>query len=1295
METISISSLSNKIIQQSSNTQIRIPSTFNLTTNDNSSISLRSMTQSLALADNSQSNTNLSRSVSLTVLDLYGNEIPLRTNLNEKIELIIPRDPNIIIPSMTLQNVTSIQTKSHYQIFNLHFINLQQSQSVNNRSVSLIFEMKPLDITQSYLLIYRFDSSPQLNSSINQIDGWSLLCPSNLTNDTFYKYFLNNEQTFSHQSIIFGLRELNLTEYETFCINQSFNNNLPISNQPFNFTSDYELRTYTACCYYLDENSIWRTDGILVGSETNHYQTQCFSNHLTTFAGGFLVLPSPINWNYVFQNADFSKNKTIYLTIICICILYVLIVIYARYKDKKDLEKLGVTPLSDNYSTDQYFYQILVFTGHRANAGTNSKVHFILAGEEDETAVRTFSDPHRKILQRGGIDAFIMAVPKSLGLLNYIRIWHDNSGQRDKASWFLKYIIVRDLQTMEKSYFICQQWFAVEKDDGRIERILPIAGEIQKHEFSYVLSKQAYHSITEGHLWFSIFSRPPSNKFTRVQRCTCCFVLLFTAMLLNILYYDQTNETKTNQTSGSLSFGPLYISSQQISIGIIVEILSFVPSLLLVQFFRRILPRQSIKSNKTKRSRLMFPWWCLFFAYILSFILVLVSSFFIIVRGIQFGDLKTQKWLTSLISGFFSSILLIQPLKIVALAIFFAFFIRKSDKDNEEAEYLDDNDDFDLNHNEEYIHSRESPFTYRSQISNDRLNEGELAWARDQRLKEIRMWAIIREIVFYFYFLILIYLMTYINMNSNAFFQVNHLRNYFLNTNQIDSDYTKISTIDQYWNWLENSFISNIRAQQWYNGDAPKNLSGFINDKSNRLIGRAIMRQLRIKSNLCQTQIVLKCNEDYSFFNEEKNSYKPGWINQTTQYSNSSIDQAFMYQTGDKFDQYMYVGDLETYSSGGYIYEYQGRLSDLQSNLSELHRLSWIDSQTRAVIIQLTLYNPNVVLFTSVTFLVEFLSTGSLIPQYRFEPLTFQVFTSTFQLVCSIMYMLFIIYYMILEIKTVIKMKSSYFYRFWSYIDVGIIGCSWGILGVYIWRYQKSIDVGNRFQETNGYTFINLQVATYINDILTCLFGFCCFFGTLKFLRLCRFHKRLSLFTETLQHAKKDLFSFMIMFFFIFMAFLTLFYLLFMDKIWSCSTLLHTAQMLFEMMLMKFDAYELTNAAPILGPICFSLFFLFVVFICMTMFITIVSDSFRIVRKNTKVNYNEDQAIFEFMLRKLQRWIGWRKLYDAESFEQNYEQLRGKYSDPIEHFPNKIDQLLNALNRLYISQQNNITSENR
>ena len=195
------------------------------------------------------------------------------------------------------------------------------------------------------------------------------------------------------------------------CSNRS-STNPPITNERLNFTADYDLRVYTSGCYYLDANNNWQGDGLVVGSSTNHYETECYSIHLTTFAGGFIVLPAPINWNYVFANTDFNRNKTVYITLITVCVLYVLIVIYARYKDKKDVEKLGVTPMGDNDRSDGYFYQIVVFTGHRKDAGTKSKVHFVLSGDDDETQVRTLADSKRSILQRGGIDAFVMTVPK-------------------------------------------------------------------------------------------------------------------------------------------------------------------------------------------------------------------------------------------------------------------------------------------------------------------------------------------------------------------------------------------------------------------------------------------------------------------------------------------------------------------------------------------------------------------------------------------------------------------------------------------------------------------------------------------------------------------------------------------------------------------------------------------------------------------------------------------------------------------------------------------------------------------
>jgi hypothetical protein len=85
-----------------------------------------------------------------------------------------------------------------------------------------------------------------------------------------------------------------------------------------------------------------------------------------------------------------------------------------------------------------------------------------------------------------------------------------------------------------------------------------------------------------------------------------------------------------------------------------------IPGIFLVQLFRRIRFRGKEINKKAKT----FPWWFIFIAYGLCVILVGLSIIFLIARGIEFGDLKTQKWLTLILTGSFSSIFLIQPLKV-------------------------------------------------------------------------------------------------------------------------------------------------------------------------------------------------------------------------------------------------------------------------------------------------------------------------------------------------------------------------------------------------------------------------------------------------------------------------------------------------------------------------------------------------------------------------------------------------------------------------------------------------------
>ncbi|CAF1615089.1 unnamed protein product [Adineta ricciae] len=278
-EKTSLASLFHKEINQSENSHIRFPSILQTNLNENQTISLRTLIQPLASFDRStESLTNLSRSVSLTIVDKNGEEVKTETDEDHLIEIIIPRDPQFVLPSMTLYNVTSSTTNStqhHHQVFFYHYVNITSSLPI-----SIHTEIHPLDVNISYLLIYKLDGIPQVNSSVKNIDGWALLCAGDcsMTNESVYGYFIDNEQTVGHASMVIGLREV---EDDVYCSNASLRNELPITDDVYSFRSDYEMRVYSSGCYYMDEESgEWKGNGLKVGASTNHYETQCFSNHL-------------------------------------------------------------------------------------------------------------------------------------------------------------------------------------------------------------------------------------------------------------------------------------------------------------------------------------------------------------------------------------------------------------------------------------------------------------------------------------------------------------------------------------------------------------------------------------------------------------------------------------------------------------------------------------------------------------------------------------------------------------------------------------------------------------------------------------------------------------------------------------------------------------------------------------------------------------------------------------------------------------------------------------------------------
>jgi hypothetical protein len=136
--------------------------------------------------------------------------------------------------------------------------------------------------------------------------------------------------------------------------------------------------------------------------------TYCRTNHLTEFTSGLSVLPSNLNFNYIWAHTSFLNNITLYITVISISCVYFILMLISSILDKLDEKKIGLVKLK-TYWHEKYYYEIIIFTGSRPEAATDSKVFLILDGQYGQTRPIYLNDPNRKAFRRGGIDSFIIS----------------------------------------------------------------------------------------------------------------------------------------------------------------------------------------------------------------------------------------------------------------------------------------------------------------------------------------------------------------------------------------------------------------------------------------------------------------------------------------------------------------------------------------------------------------------------------------------------------------------------------------------------------------------------------------------------------------------------------------------------------------------------------------------------------------------------------------------------------------------------------------------------------------------
>uniref|UniRef100_A0A3Q2PVY7 Lipoxygenase homology PLAT domains 1 n=1 Tax=Fundulus heteroclitus TaxID=8078 RepID=A0A3Q2PVY7_FUNHE len=111
-------------------------------------------------------------------------------------------------------------------------------------------------------------------------------------------------------------------------------------------------------------------------------------------------------------------------------------------------------------------YIVSVFTADMKGSGTDADVFINIFGEFGDTERRLDSDKNN--FEKGTEDKFTIEAP-NLGKIRKITIGHNNKGS--SAGWFVeKQVILDDMGNKIVYEFPINRWFALDEDDGKIQR---------------------------------------------------------------------------------------------------------------------------------------------------------------------------------------------------------------------------------------------------------------------------------------------------------------------------------------------------------------------------------------------------------------------------------------------------------------------------------------------------------------------------------------------------------------------------------------------------------------------------------------------------------------------------------------------------------------------------------------------------------------------------------------------------------------------------------------------------------
>uniref|UniRef100_A0A8C5N1V4 Polycystin 1 like 2/pseudo n=1 Tax=Leptobrachium leishanense TaxID=445787 RepID=A0A8C5N1V4_9ANUR len=629
----------------------------------------------------------------------------------------------------------------------------------------------------------------------------------------------------------------------------------------------------------------------------------------------------------------------------------------------------------------------------------------------------------------------------------------------------------------------------------------------------------------------------------------------------------------------------------------------------------------SLSEDGKKNASKGLPWWFVFIGWFLVAATSGVSGFFTMLYGLHYGKDSSIKWLISMAISFFESLFITQPLKVLGFAAFFALVLKKVEPEDEEETAIDKDLTVPGEANP-FLESRRDSNIYQPPPPTD------VSRMKNCYMKEQKVFALIREILAYFGFLWMLLLVAYGQRDPNSYYLNKHIEHSFT------SDLGSACSYQDFFTWANTTLLNNLY------GTYP----GFVTDGNSKLVGTARFRQVRVRRNSCPIAQMLQskiedCRSPYSLDNEDMGHYEGGW-NVSSSTNITDKDDAWSYQNKTRLRGYPIWGKITTYRGGGYVAHLGKDRKSASRALQDLFNNVWLDTHTRAVFVEFTIYNANVNLFCIVKLIFETSALGVFFTHSQLQSIRLYAFTDglhIFVVAAEVIYYLFIIYYMVVQGKLMKTQKWAYFRSKWNLLELAIILLSWSALSVYVKRtILGSRDISYYQEHKNEFVSFNETAVT--DAALGYLIAFLVLLSTIKLWHLLRLNPKLNMITATLRRAWGDISGFILVIVLMFLAYSIACNVIFGWKLHSYKTLFDAAKTIVSLQLGIFNYEEVLDYNPVLGSFLVGSCIIFMTFVVMNLFISVILVAFTEEQKHHQPS--DEEEIVDLMLMKICSFFG-------------------------------------------------------